>query len=51
MGWVDVENRKVKVNVGDEGWKEWEFELSEIEEQLTVNRGLTEAFGVFGYTK
>lgn len=45
---VDLVGRKVKVNVGDKGWKEWDFELSEMEYQLTMNKGVTESFNRLG---
>ena len=45
---VDLVGRKVKVNLEEEGWKEWEFELSEMEYQLTMNKGVTESFNRLG---
>ena len=44
---IDVEGRKVRVEVEGE-WKEWGFELSEIEYQLSLNSGVTESFNRFG---
>ena len=44
---VDVEGRVVRVDVEGE-WSSWGFELSEIEFQLTVNRGVTESFKRYG---
>ncbi len=45
---IDVEKRKVRVDTVEWGWKEWEFELSEMEFGLTVNKGVTESFQRFG---
>ena len=46
---VDVERRKVRVDTTGRGqWREWGFELSEMEFGLTVNKGVTESFRRFG---
>ena len=45
---VDVQDRKVKIETQEGEWKEWPFELSEMEYQLTLNNGVTDAFKRFG---
>lgn len=45
---VDVPSRKVRIEVEKGEWKEWPFELSEMEYQLTLNKGVTEAFKRYG---
>ena len=44
---IDVQRRTVRVNEEGE-WKEWHFELSEMEYQLTVNHGVAQSFKRYG---
>lgn len=44
---IDVTARKVWVEMNGE-WKAWDFVLSEMEYQLTVNKGVTESFRKYG---
>ena len=44
---VDVQRRVVKIEVDGE-WREWSFDLSEMEYQLTLNKGITESFKRYG---
>ena len=45
---IDVESRKIKIEVEKGEWKEWKFELSEMEYKLTLNKGVTESYRRFG---
>lgn len=44
---VDIPSRTVRIDVEGK-WQEWPFELSEMEYQLTLNKGVTEAFKRYG---
>ena len=44
---VDVGRRVARVEVEEGGWREWGFELSEMEYRLALNQGLTESFKRF----
>jgi 3-isopropylmalate dehydratase small subunit len=45
---IDVQLRTVKVEISEGEWKEWPFELSEMEYQLTLNKGVVTSFKRFG---
>lgn len=44
---VDVVSRKVRIKK-DDGWESWDFVLSDMEEELTVNKGVTASFRKYG---